>query len=682
MSAVGDIPNAHHGEEPMKVDNFPSEYATRGIEDSTASRSSPGDSALRWLAAFLVTAIGCSLMIMQSSQNGVLALPPVYDDISYFNDGARRLVLLYQTGLHQLIANTLAGPPHAPLSTGLAFAGFALFGLEPWAAVAANALMLFLFIRLFYWAAKDLPIGQTTLLAVALLATPMFGVTLLECRPDMFCAFIIACGALYIISRPWVSSPKTQVIAGVAFAAALWSKPTVFPLTAALFFAAMFFAALPSFAHRQWRGPIVAGLCTTVVAIILASPYYIVAWRHVVDYIWTTVFGSEAAIWVKPLPLRESILFYLTGPTGRVSLGAWLYLGGIIGVSALVLACATRRRTAAVKAVQILAMVAVVYLAVTIPTFKGPHGLPFAAIFLCAAALAAVHVATWLPKRAAWTFCIAVAVLSAAQFQWPYTRLRGAADAHYAETRWDMVREAFSAIGPDTSGKTILLTTSGFFLNPSVLEFEYYKRGLAPPVTVDIQRRADVAEHKRNIEQADIVFTVTPDFKEVFPSLPTATPEFRAKDIELVEASGLFGPAIRIEDPVNGGAILIYKKRQMPLRPFPAEQNIGPVEGPYPQWSLPRVRWGSGTASHIYAKGTPGATAKLVVQARTVPVADQTLAIFVNGEQKLAPVKMTYGFQEFVLPFAYDGKGAADIELRYGVPAPHAVLYKTLYIED
>ncbi|ARP84091.1 hypothetical protein CAL12_26930 [Bordetella genomosp. 8] len=621
-------------------------------------------------------------MIMQSLKSGALSLPPVYDDSSYFSDAARRLVLFYRFGLHELVSYTVAAPPHGPLSTALAFSGFALFGIEPWAAVAANSILLFFFVRLFYWMAAPLPLRETTLLAIAFLAAPFFSMTVLECRPDMYCSLFIAVGTLGMVVRDWLGQRRVQVIAGLAFGAALWAKPTVFPLTIALFIAAMFFAALPALRRREWRGVIRAGAVTMGVGLLLAAPYYVLAWRHVVDYIWTTAFGSEAAIWVQPLPFLAGVLYYLTGPTGAESLGPWLWLGVGIGIAALLILLSRRHRSMAMTAAQVVAIVVIAYLAVTIPSFKGPHGLPFAAVFLCAAALAAVFVATALPRIARLVFCVLLAGLSISQFHWRAPQPYGNPDPLYGASRWEMVHEAFQAMDHNAVGKTILLTTSAVFVNPTILEIEYFRRGLMPPRNIEIQRSGDLREHESYIRRADMVFAVSPDFKEIFPNLPTASPEFRASEIRLIEASGLFYPPVRIADPIGGGEVLIYRRPEDVLQDFSSVENLRNPEGPYPKWELPRVRWGTGSETRIHASGRPGSRAELVVRARTVPVANQTLSVLVNGEERMAASKLSYEFQGYIVPFAYDDKGRADIELRYGTPASESALYRSLWIRQ
>ena len=177
---------------------------------------------------------------------------------------------------------------------------------------------------------------------------------------------------------------------------------------------------------------------------------------------------------------------------------------------------------------------------------------------------------------------------------------------------------------------------------------------------------------------ADFVFALTPDFKQVLPTLPTSSPEFRSSLIKTIEDSGLFHPAVRIPDPVFGGAALIYKALPS-FGSFAETKNLNAIAGPYPQWFLPRVRWGSGGSSELIAEGQPGATAQLLVQARAM-IENQTLAIEVNGEPKLEPVKMTYAFQGFEVPITYDPSGRTAITLRYGTPAANAVLFKALVV--
>ena len=375
-----------------------------------------------WVASILITTVFCLVLIFRSLMYGALALPPVYDDISYFNDAASRLIEFYRLGLGGLLGNLKAGPPHAPLSTLLAFAGFSLFGIRPWAAVAANGVLLLFFVRLFFQSRKDCRSAYHRCWQSRCCARPCSAAPCSNAGRTCSALSSSASGQSACWRRRGRTPAASSSLQVLCSAWRCSAKPTVFHLTAALFWAAMFLASCPTFFRRQFARPIVAGVATTAVAMAVAAPYYIYAWRQVLDYIYMAVFSPEVSIWVVPLSLREHVLFYLTGETGQSSLGPWLYAGAVIGIAALSTLWVRGPRSVVARGLLIAAMVIVSYLAVTILRFKGPHGLPFAGVFLSAAALATVELARRLPIPAAWAFGVLFVGFSLSNFRWPYHR--------------------------------------------------------------------------------------------------------------------------------------------------------------------------------------------------------------------------------------------------------------------
>jgi hypothetical protein len=637
------------------------------------------DRARQWAATFLLTATFCALLINQSLMRGALALPATYDDISYYVDGANLLQKFYENGFAALLEAYLANPPHSPVSTGLAFIGFSLIGTKTWTGPLANSVLFLFFVRAFFSVAAPLPIGQAALLGVALMGFPFVGATILEFRPDMFCSLLTAAGTLFIVLRPhWLDSRRDQFVAGLLLAAALWAKPTVFHLTMFLFGAAMLLAGLQAFWRREFMAWFAAAVMTGGVGVLFSLPYYMFTLSRVIDYIWRTAFGSQASIWVQQRPFKEQVLFYLTGYEGRNSIGSWLYMGMALGAGVLAMLWYSGDRRKFHHAALALAMILLTYVSVTIPEFKGPHGLSFAAIFFIAVALACVTLLSRLQGLLRWGLCLVLVVFSAWQFEWPFTRSHFVVRAEYAASRWAMLRQAFESIGENAIGKVFLLTTSSIYLNYNTLAFEYFVRGLTPPVGVDVQLNGDLEDHRRKINAADIVFALTPEFTEVVPHLPTASSGFRAQVIKLIENSGQFNPPTRIPDPISGGAALIYV-RPSEFTNFYGSEGIREAEGPYPNWNLPRVRWGFGQQSTLVVKGRPLSQAKLFLGARAVGLTDQTLIVIVNSRSRLA-VGMTYEFAHFQVPFEFDQQGHAEIILRYGIPSENAVLFNTLAV--
>lgn len=115
--------------------------------------------------------------------------------------------------------------------------------------------------------------------------------------------------------------------------------------------------------------------------------------------------------------------------------------------------------------------------------------------------------------------------------------------------------------------------------------------------------------------------------------------------------------------------------------------GLAPAEGPYPQWSLPRVRWGLGPVTRLSFESSQGENRNLVMRCKPHQVADQELSVlldgspmgrrvFPNGEQ----------FVDVVFPLTASG-GAHEIEIRYRTwdasdpDRPLAILFEKLRIE-
>ncbi|PZV40512.1 hypothetical protein [Mesorhizobium kowhaii] len=524
-------------------------------------RSVQRSSGSLWLQAAIVTAFFSALMIRQSLQHGRLALPPTFDDVSYLNQGGYYLSIFDTQGFTGLLNTYLAGPPHAPISTGAAFAGLALFGVHDWIGAVTNAVILLFFSRLFLTVARDLTIAQSTLLLSALWCGPYIGMTLIWFRPDMLAALLVAIGTVYIVTRTdWVANRRAQIIGGIFCGLSLWGKPTIFPLTLALYGIAVLLTSLPAAFNREYKKILYAAIVLFGLAITVSLPYYAFSLDSVVSYIYDVVFGSQADIWVHPLPLVETLNFYLTGYYGKISIGWWVYGAPVVALLAFMTLWIGADITALRRALLVVALVLIAYVAVTIPTFKGPHGFPFAATLLVSTALAVTVIARSLPRIYSTAFCALILAVSLWQFEWEFTIAHSYVTTAQANSRHALVDEMTEVIGDSVENKTILFSTSSNYSNFLTLEFQYRQKGLPLPRWSVLHLSADFGEHEREIQKADIVVAYTPEFTEVIPNLPTASAEFRQRFVDAVKQSGLFSDPALIPDPVLGGGILIFKR--------------------------------------------------------------------------------------------------------------------------
>lgn len=277
-------------------------------------------------------------------------------------------------------------------------------------------------------------------------------------------------------------------------------------------------------------------------------------------------FGPQASVWAPSRSVQQNLLFYLTGLYGGQSIGAWLYAGVLLFACVLVVAWRTNDRTLLRKSILAAVMVLVAYVLVTAPALKGPHGFPFAAIFLVAMALACVVLTQSLGRLLGASFCVGLVIFSAWQFKWDYqVAYPGTVvTPQFAESRWEIVHQALKILGPEAAGKTVLQSTPQRYFNPTLLAFEYLARGLVPPVGQHAQVLNDSNLVRQQIAAAEFILAVTPDAKEVHRHLPSSSPDFRARIIALTEASGLFAPPVRISDPVQGGGVLVYTRLKAP----------------------------------------------------------------------------------------------------------------------
>ncbi|MGO4816377.1 hypothetical protein AB4156_43490, partial [Cupriavidus sp. 2MCAB6] len=109
-----------------------------------------------------------------------------------------------------------------------------LFGLQPWAADAANAIPLFFFIFAILRMLAGVPIGPSVAATVALLLLPIFSLAIVDFRPDMWCSGFTVLGTLIIVLRD-PRELKNAALVGVILAATLLMKPTFAPLVLILY---------------------------------------------------------------------------------------------------------------------------------------------------------------------------------------------------------------------------------------------------------------------------------------------------------------------------------------------------------------------------------------------------------------------------------------------------------------
>src|SRR5262249_10742336 len=168
------------------------------------------------------------------------------------------------------------------------------------------------------------------------------------------------------------------------------------------------------------------------------------------------------------------------------------------------------------------------------------------------------------------------------------------------------------------------------YLNPANVLFELQKRRIKYEFSSYLPT---VTGQRAALANADRVILFDEDDPEIIQFLPGANlysqvrplvvgdPAFQ-KDLELLNADGIH-------------KISIYaRKHALHASPFAKMHPIAgfmPIEGPYPQWNLPLVRWAQGNAARaLFSTETSGA-GRLTMRARSA-IAGQSIEVKSGGE--------------------------------------------------
>jgi hypothetical protein len=135
----------------------------------------------------------------ESMRNGKAGWEPLYDDISYINDGIHRFSQ-FQGNPIQGVLDFLVNPPHAPIHSVIAFLGAGLAGLDPLKTATYIYFMSGLVIAVNFFIVFQLIFRKILIALISLsmlVALPGSHFFLFEFRPDLLCAILITTAFLF-----------------------------------------------------------------------------------------------------------------------------------------------------------------------------------------------------------------------------------------------------------------------------------------------------------------------------------------------------------------------------------------------------------------------------------------------------------------------------------------------------
>jgi len=293
---------------------------------------------LRVPAILVIVSIVITLVALAwSGERGRLQYEVDYEDVITHIDGLKRWRNLTEGGVGELIAEYINTPPHAPLHSLMAATAFALMGPQDWAPYALSGVLVFFFLLLVWRETKRFGRAGAALALAGAVFVPVVYQSVHQFRPDFPCALAML-WAMVVFPR-WGAKDfgRMAAISGALFGLALLAKPPFFPYTLAMGFLPWLLAVLGGVAATRAIWPVIGKTWPFFVGCALvAGPHYLIAWRHILEYIQFNQFGDSAHVWKMTGGLDFQLVYHFAGYSGQIMFGnaVWvllaLALGGLI----------------------------------------------------------------------------------------------------------------------------------------------------------------------------------------------------------------------------------------------------------------------------------------------------------------------------------------------------------------
>lgn len=609
---------------------------------ATASPTRPAKGWSLWLPPLVLTAIVLVVALQWSCVYGRLSMTAAYDDVSYLAEGLTHYLRLCDQGFVRFARGIAAAPPHSPLTLICSIIGFAIFGAHDWAPYVVHGSVLLLVMLVLSWMARGAGRLPRVCLLIAFALLPLSWQSVMEFRPDAAASFATALGCVLIIQRlpERATSRRGLLIIGLA-ALALVSKPPVFPATLALFGLACVSSIaaqrlgmatkVPGFLRERTMAMLrLGGLSALVV-----SPYYLFAGPRVVHYIMTVLFDKkEAAVWsfgTSEFTLKQHALYYLTGPGHLLMMGdslLWLLIGGAT-VCALVGLYGSRDAKA--RCAAIVVVVAASYGVVFVNVTKTPFfGMTFYTLLVVGVFSGLCHVATINRLKGKLVLAAILPLfamtLSVLKFRIPQSPVIQVTPTSRAAD--NVIRDVIDhTIELAQSDNPAVLTIHVGHLGHRLLELQGLKRGVHFGGRGEFPFETDPAYFAGELELAEMVLTADADADMVHQGFPVT--KSLAAIRAMIDARIDFVLAFERRTP-SGGRVSLFRRRP-DFEGLDRSTGLGPVEGPFPQWKLPRVRWAKETGVRI--ETDPGQDRFIVMRA-WARAQSRTIKVVVDGETR------------------------------------------------
>jgi hypothetical protein len=524
----------------------------------------------------LSTAAGLTLLLLlktavllsNSYVYGRMAMPPVYDDVSYFVDALQRVDVFRAEGMRGVVDGLISSPPHSPYATLAAFAGFLVSGSARPAPYVVNALAIVVLTLLWLVFFRAGPL-MAWIIAITIISTGWFDDAVTIFHPDLIAGYGAAIVAsLAIFQYEVLTTSRRRLVAGAVAGLVLLIKPTALAMVLTLWGVAFVVGALASRALgetllaslRRFRVPF-------LLIAVIAGPYFAHELLPLIRYNYLG-FVTQRNTWIHLSAGANPWTFYIFSTAALF--GVWLYFGAAVFV--VVAGAAVRgSRVTLICFGGLLACLFILYIVPTlIPIQVMVYGGVLYGMVLVTGLVAVTRLKIFLPliermsgnSRTAAATLLLVAFGIVAVFQTkdrqnrfpPATINECAADY---ERIYSILREI--AVRPAASGSASR-RVSAYFPTVAVAPHAYRFRGLQEGLDININLTPHETDPERVIgsaRKADVIFI--PDGRLLTKYYPYPVNAILNDVVQRLRKDATMIESAPVELP--DGAMLVFRPR-------------------------------------------------------------------------------------------------------------------------
>lgn len=309
------------------------------------------------------------------AREGRLAMVPVYDDVTYLVDAMNRLGVLDKEGFLGLLRDLHLHPAHAPLMAVVGAVGFLLSAGANWGPYALNSMWVFVTVALALVVLRATDVRSQAGIVIAILAAPLFGIAIVEFRPDPVWGLLVGFSVALLVTVDFVRAHPSRLLGlGVLIGFAVLAKPTAAPASVVVILAACFgvvvaMLVLQAPVHRRAVARSVMWIAFG--AAVVVTPYVINGGAEILGYI-RMVMSADNSVWRTQTDAMGHATYYLARSYGTLALG-WIWYAALplLGLCLCVLVRGRDRRGLCAFAGLLCALVAA-YAIVSISAVKSP----------------------------------------------------------------------------------------------------------------------------------------------------------------------------------------------------------------------------------------------------------------------------------------------------------------------